>query len=418
MVKTRVGNWLVAHPQGISFSFAVVALLFCMGMLLSQAGCQKATREIQIPVTADASAVQAQPAQPAASEKTAPAAPAVSESQPAPATQAQPPAQQQPAAGTPKIEFKAIVQDLGDVGPEVVRTAKFEFKNVGSAPLKVIHVKGCCGSVLRGVKDGQEFGPGENGTLEVEYHTGPYPGPLVRRITMQTNDPDRQTADLSLKANVVYRIEHSPNRLNLFPRKENAGCGPIKLKSTDGKPFSIAGFRATAGTLTAQFDPNVKATEFVLQPKADAAKLTRNPKGSIRVSLTHPECKEVDIPYDVLPEFSITPAQLTLFNVKANEPILRDLWVLSNYDEDFEIESVSSQRGTMKATETRKVPGTAKAEGTAGDSGKTGTRYLIKLEIMPPVMADQRSVLSDILEIKVKGGDTLTVQCRGFYVAR
>ncbi len=339
MVKTRVGNWMVAHPQGLSFSFAVIALLFCTAVLLLQPGCQKASQEAQTPLSTSSPVVQAQPA---ASEKVAAEAPAVSESQPAPSAppESQAPAQQQPVAGTPKIEFKTIVQDFGDVGPEASRTTKFEFKNAGSAPLKVVHVKGCCGSVLRGVRDGQEFAPGESGALEVDYRTGPYPGALVRRITMQTNDPDQQAIDLSIKANVVYRIEHYPNHLNLFPKKANAGCGQITLKSTDGKPFSISGFRATAGTLTADFDPNVKATEFVLQPKADAAKLTRNPKGSVRVSLTHPECSQVDIPYDVIAEFSVTPSQLTLFNVKANEPIPRDLWVLSNYDEDFEIESV------------------------------------------------------------------------------
>ena len=409
-----------------SLSLPLAAVLFCAAVLLLQPGCQEtsATKPPAAQATSSASSpvVQAQPAQPAAPEKVASATPAVTESQPAPSAppksqpQLQPPPQ--PVAGTPKIEFKTTLQNFGDIGPETSHTTKFEFKNVGNAPLKIVHVKGCCGSVTRGVRDGQEFAPGESGTLEVEYRTSTYPGSLVRRITVQTNDPDQQVVDLTIRANVVFRIEHHPNRLNLFPKKENAGCGQITIKSTDGKAFSISGFRATANTLTAAFDPNVKATEFVVQPKADADKLTRNPKGQISISLTHPECSRVDIPYDVLPEFSVTPSQLTLFNVKANEPIQREVWILSNYDEDFDIESVSSQRGTMKVLETSKVPGAAKVAGAAGDSGKTGARYQVKIEIMPPVMADQRSILSDVLEIKLKGGETLTVQCRGFYAAR
>jgi hypothetical protein len=434
MVRTHVQHWIMARRQRLLSSFAAGALLFCVAVLLLEAGCQSEASGTN-PPAAQATAsttppvVQAQPAQPPAPEKPAPPAPPVIESrpaQPAPVTQPQPQPQSQPqlqpqlAQGTPKIEFKATAQNFGDIGPETTHTTKFEFKNSGNAPLKVVHVKGCCGSVVRGVRDGQEYAPGESGALEVEYRTGTYPGSLVRRITMETNDPSLSggVVDLTIRANVVYRIEHSPNRLNLFPRKENAGCAAITIRSTDGKPFSISGFRATAGTLTAAFDPNVKATEFVLQPKADTERLTRNPKGQISIALTHPECSRVDIPYDVLPEFSLAPSQLTLFNVKANEPIQREVWILSNYNEDFDIESVSSQRGAMKVLETRKVPGVAKVAGATGDTERTGARYQVKIEITPPAMDDKRSILSDVLEIKLKGGETLTVQCRGFYAAR
>ena len=439
MVKNRVNRWMGTRAQRLSFLFVLVALLFCGAVLLLQSGCQQEASgtkppAVQAAASESAPVVQAKPAQPPASEKPVAAAPAVSENRPAPSTpavsqpqpqvppQPQPPAQPQtpPVAGAPRIEFKTTAQNFGDIGPETSHTTKFEFKNAGGAPLKIAHVKGCCGSVVRGVRDGQEFAPGESGTIEVEYRTSTYPGSLVRRITVETNDPGQKDGivDLTIRANVVYRIEHSPNRVNLFPKKANAGCGPITLKSTDGKPFSISGFRATANTLTAAFDPNVKATEFVLQPKADVDKLARNPRGQISINLTHPECSNVLIPYDVLPEFSVTQSQLTLFNVKANEPIQREIWILSNYDEDFDLESISSQRGTMKVLETKKVPGAEKVEGAAGNAERTGARYQVRIEITPPVMEDKRSILSDVLEIKLKGGETLTVQCRGFYAAK
>jgi len=418
MVKNRVGKWMVVRPQRLSFPFTLAALLFCGAVLLLQPGCQAPPSPnppaVQATSSTVAPVVQAQPAQPAASEKAPATAQAVTESRLASSAPpaSQPQAQPQTVSGTPKIEFKTTAQNFGDIGPETTHTTKFEFKNAGNAPLKILGIKSCCGSVTRGVKVGQEYAPGESGALEVEYRTSTYPGSLVRNLSMNTNDPDQPVANLTIKANVVYRIEHYPNRLNLFPKKENAGCGPITLRSTDGKPFSISGFRATANTLTAAFDPNVKATEFVLQPKADAERLTRNPTGQISINLTHPECANVLIPYDVLAEFAVTPAQLTLFNVKASEPIQRELWILSNYDEDFDIESILSQRGAMKVVDTKKVPGVAR------DGGKTGARYQVRIEITPPVMDDKRSILSDVLEIKLKSGETLTVQCRGFYAAK
>jgi hypothetical protein len=419
MVENRVEKWMVARPRRLSFTVALVTLFVCGGVLLSQLGCRQEASRTKAPTVQGASATKpaaAQPA-PAPAEKTVVEVPVVSESKPAQNVPQEKQPQPQPGAPAPKIEVKTAAQNFGDIGPETSHTTKFEFKNVGNAPLKIVGVKSCCGSVTRGVQVGQEFAPGESGALEVEYRTGTYPGPLVRNLSISTNDPDQPVANLTIKANVVYRIEHYPNRLNLFAKKENAGCGPITLKSTDGKPFSIVGFRATANTLTAGFDPNVKATEFVLKPKADVEKLARNPKGQISINLTHPECANVLIPYDVLPEFSVTPSQLTLFNVKANQPLQREIWILSNYDEDFDIESVSSQRGAMKLLDSKKIPGAAKAESPAVDTGKGGSRYQLRIEITPPVMEDKRSILSDVLEIKLKSGETLTVQCRGFYAA-
>ncbi len=410
-----------AHPRRMSFTVTFVTLSVCGAVLLLQLGCRQEASSTkapaaQAPSSTSAAVVQAKPAQPAAPEKTVTAAPVVGAAQPAPRPTVA--SQPQPVTGKPKIQFQTAAQDFGDVGPETSHTMKFEFKNAGDAPLKVAHVTGCCGSVVRGVRDGQEFAPGESGTIEVDYRTGPYPGSLVRRITVNSNDPNEPVANLTIKANVVYRVEHSPNRLNLFPKKANAGCAAITIKSTDGKPFSISGFRATANTMTADFDPNVKATEFVLKPKADVDKLARNPKGQVSISLTHPECARIDILYDVLPEFSVTPTNLTLFNLKANEPIQRELWILSNYEEDFEIDSISSQRGAMKVLDTKKVPSATKTDGKTGNTETTGARYQVKIEITPPVMEDKRSILSDIMEIKLKGGETLTVQCRGFYAAK
>jgi len=403
MVKNRAGKWIVACPWRSAFSLAVGVLSVC-GILLLQIGCQQGASDTKSsvkqaePVPPVASAVSQEPATQNVSQETA--------VQPKPQT----------AGGAAKIEFKTITQNFADIGPETTHTTKFEFKNVGNAPLQILGIKPCCGSVTRGVKPGQEFAPGQSGVLEVEYRAGNYPGPQSRSITMNTNDPEQPVVNLGIKMNVVYRIEHAPNGLSLFLKRENAGCSPITVKSTDGQPFSIAGFRSTANSLTAEFDPSAKATQFVITPKADMAKLARNTRGQVVIALTHPECKSVTIPYDVTPEFSITPQQFTLFNVKANQPIQRDLWIMSNYEEDFEIDKVSSQKGTMKVLESKKIPA-AEANVPAGTSAKVGARYQLRIEITPPVREDDRSILSDVLEVQIKGGEKVTVQCRGIYAA-
>jgi hypothetical protein len=396
MVENRATKWMVG-PLQASF-LTVLSMLLCAG-LLGLVGCQKADSTAQ-PLATKAEPVKAGKPEAAPSKEQGAAA------QPA-----------QGVMGTPKIKVEAPVQDSGNIGPETQHTLKFAFKNVGTAPLKVIRVKKCCGSVTSGVQEGQEYPPGQGGTLEVQFSSGTYPGPLVRSLSIETNDPNEPVASLTIKANVVYPVEHQPSRLELFAKQENAGCGPITLKSADGKPFAITGFRSTANTITAEFDPNKKATEFTLNPKADMEKLKRSPKGQISIELTHPECKNLRILYDVSPEFTISPPTLTLFNLKADQPIRRDVWVMSNNQQDFEIESVSSQRGSMKLIESKKVPPTAAEQEAVSKGAKAGARYQLQIEITPPSLEDKRSILSDVLEVKIKGGDTLTLQCRGFYAA-
>ncbi len=299
----------------------------------------------------------------------------------------------------PKISVEKAVYDFGDVGPETTQTAKFAFKNTGKGPLRISQVKTCCGVKARGVKNGQEYAPGKGGVLELDCIFGSSPGNLRRTVHLYTNDPDQNVVALALKAKIVRRVDYKPQRLRLFLRQENGGCGEITLTSLDGRPFSITGFRSTANALAAEIDPAAQATEFVLKPKADMDKLKRNKRGQISIQLTHPECKNVRILYDVVPEFTINPPQVMLFNLKAEQPAQRDIWIISNYQDAFEIESTSSQKGTIKVVSQEKV----------------GNRYQLKVEVTPPAQEGERAVFSDVLELKIKDGEMLSIPFRGFY---
>ena len=303
------------------------------------------------------------------------------------------------AIDSPKITLAKTVHDFGEVGPGTSHSARFEFKNEGTAPLKIAEVRSCCGVVTRGVKAGQEYAPGRSGVLELDYRAGDQPAPIRRSLYIMSNDPLQGRVTLTIKAKIARRVDHTPSRLKLFLRKDNGGLKQIKLNSLDGRDFSIKGFRATQKAITADFDPSVKATEFVLDPQADMEKLKRHTRGWVHIDLTHPECKSVRLQYDVLPEFSFDLEQILMFNLKAGQPLQRELWLLNNYQDDFEIESVSSQKGTVKLLSKEKVE----------------NRYRLKLEITPPELSGERAVMSDVVEIKIAGGDTLSVPCRGFY---
>ena len=304
------------------------------------------------------------------------------------------------SGGTPKITVEKDVIDLGEIGVETKHSGQFKFTNTGDAPLKIELVRSCCGVVTKGVEAGQEYAPGQSGALEFEYQGLAMPNPIFSRLLyLQTNDPERSLTTLTIKAAVVRRVDYKPEKLRLLLKGTNAGCPEITLVSLDGRPFSITDFRSTASTIKAEFDPGAKATQFVLRPTVDMAKLEHNMRGQISIDVTHPDCSNVMLPYDTLPEFEVNTSTIMVFGLRAGQAVQREIWILSNYQDDFEIESVSSPKRVIKLVEETKVD----------------NRYQLRIEITPPVRGRDETVLSDTLQIKIKNAKTVSIPFRGFY---
>lgn len=297
----------------------------------------------------------------------------------------------------PRIKFDQVVYDFGDVSPGTKHIGQYKFSNTGDALLKVTNVRCCCGSSCKVAK--YEYAPGEGGAVELEFHSSTEPGLTRRQLYVSSNDPQSPEVTLTVKANIVRMVDVEPKRLKLVLKQDNAGCGDITLTSLDGKPFSITGIQSTANAIKADFDPSITATKYVLKPMVNIESLQKQTTGRLSISLSHPECNSIDLIFDVLSQFAVEPPQLIVFNMEPGKPIKRTIWVLSNYNEDFEIESIQSKSEVVKVIGREKV----------------GNRYQIEVEIVPPPADNKRKLVSDVLSIKMKSGEELSVACRGFY---
>lgn len=359
--------------------------LICMALLVCQSGCQEESSTVKGPVPeTPVKVTRVTPTDEQPGDEEMSEAVEISEVR---------------TMDAPRIVMESIEHDFGEIGPSTSHETEFRFTNEGAAPLKITQVRSCCGVVTRGVKAGQEYTPGETGVLKLDYRSTQQPGSMQRHLYLSSNDPVRSVVTLTIKAKITPRVACEPSTMKLFLKQDNAGAGDITVKSLDGRPFAIKAVRATGNTIKVDFDPKVEATEFVLKPIADMERLARNLRGQISIDLTHPECQNVRLLFDVLPEFTVSPPTIMLFNLKAEQPVEREIWILSNYQDDFEIESVSSQKEIV----------------TLLNKNKVQNRYQLKLQITPPAAEGERAVLSDIIEVKIKDGETLSIQCRGFY---
>jgi hypothetical protein len=280
----------------------------------------------------------------------------------------------------PKITFEKVTHDFGDISPASKNTCGFKFKNTGDALLRIGKIRSTCGCTVPKLKK-KEYAPGESGVIKATYTAGRSPGKVTKRLHVPSNDKKNSKIALTLKGTIVVKVTHEPKRIKLFPKNENAGCPQIKLKSIDGRAFAIKSFTSTGKGITVAFDPNKNATEFVLEPKAHIKKLS------------------VNIPFNVVPEFQINPNAITLRNVKPRKPVERDVSVVNNYGENFEIESVSSDKDAIRVLSRKKI-----------EKG-----YKLVLEVTPPPIESKQKVFRDTFSVKIRSGPELKLSCSAFY---
>lgn len=304
----------------------------------------------------------------------------------------------------PKITFEKVIHDFGEIGPKSTNSCEFKFTNTGDGLLKIIgKIKTCCGFSARLKGNKKNYAPGESGTVIVTFSASRFRGRITKYQYVNSNDKSRPRVRLTVKARIVPKVSYQPERLNLVLNNENAGCPEITLTSLDNQPFAIRQFKSTGNSITADFEPSVKKTKFVLEAKVDMEKLRRGLNGRISISLTHPECRMVTIPFNTRPRFKITPLSIITLKAEPQKPTKRKVWILNNYNEDFEIESTSSQKkGIIKVLSQEKI--------------RSG--YQLELEITPPAVEANKRFFTDVFFVKIKGGERLQITCRGFYNSR
>jgi hypothetical protein len=308
------------------------------------------------------------------------------------------------AAGDESImTFEKKIHDFGEVGPQSKHTCEFRFKNIGTGILKVRKkIDSTCGCTVP-VLPKTDYAPGEEGTIQVTY-VASAPGKTTKSFLVYSNDRSQGgVVRLTIQATVVERVACEPRQLILRLKGPDAGCPPITLRSLDHRGFSVTRILSSGGTLRADCDPSLQGTEFTFQPTVDPRQLKKYPNGTLLLTLTHPECEEVQIGYQVLPEFEFRPPSIILYNAETDRPILREAWLSNNYGEDFEITSCTSAASLVEVVEKGKI--------VSEDHKSYG--YHLRLSFRPPLSGTQRA-FGDTLTIRLTDGNTLQLPCRIF----
>ncbi|MHC4166077.1 MAG: DUF1573 domain-containing protein [Planctomycetota bacterium] len=301
----------------------------------------------------------------------------------------------------PKITFEKLGHDFGEITPNTLKKVQIKFTNRGEGVLRIKKVDECCGVVAKLAGGRKKYAPGESGAVEVQFTSGPKPTAFKRDLVVHSNDRANPRAKLGLRAKIVLSITWEPKRLRLFLDEDNAGCPKITIGCLKKRPFSITGFKSTGDCITADFDPSIKAAEFVLEPKVNIDKLSANLKGNVSIGVTHSDGNAAIVPFDVLAKYTVDPQVLLLTEPVSGKPIVKRISVVNNYNKGFEIESVSTKESSnmsVRVVEKRKI-----------DNG-----YQLDVEMILQ-LPQGKGLFTDEFSVKIKGGEELTVPCRAWY---
>lgn len=338
--------------------------------------------------------------QPAVSESVQTVPEAVSPDS-APVQQAESKRSQKPIpADAPQIKVINAEYDFGALPPDSKdNKGQFEFTNVGKTVLRIDNVQSTCGCTVPELTK-KEYEPGESGVVTFTFHAPAYPGNTTKHLYIISNDPRTPRAELTIKAKVEVKVTAEPTEVSLFLNKDNAGMPEIKIKSLDNVPFAINKFTASGGGITCDFDKNEKKAEHTLSPIVDVNQLKDFTVGTMLFDVDHPQAKQVVIRFNALPMYELRPSRLVVQNAVPDVPVTREVGVVNNYGQSFEIESIQSQSGLMSVLSQKQNANT----------------ITLEIQILPAKQqGNSRRYITDNLNIKIKDGPTLTVRCSGWY---
>ena len=163
----------------------------------------------------------------------------------------------------PRLTLVEPLKDFGTVPKGEKITYAFVVKNTGTADLEIIAAKPTCGCTV--AEFDKIIKPGQTGKVAAAVETINFAGPISKSITLETNDPNTPTAQLTISAIVKPFVEAYTAgfvRYNLL--QGEAETQTVTLYSEETEPFEIVKIESP--------QPWIK----VNQRKADAASALGN----------------------------------------------------------------------------------------------------------------------------------------------
>src|SRR6478609_8859177 len=108
-----------------------------------------------------------------------------------------------------ELKWEQTSVDLRPAFNDKQAVAHFKYENVGNTPIHFKSVHASCGCTTAQTQN-EQVAPGQKGEITATFNIGGRTGTQVKTVTVQTDDPERSTIVLTLKAVITPLLEFQP----------------------------------------------------------------------------------------------------------------------------------------------------------------------------------------------------------------
>ena len=143
----------------------------------------------------------------------------------------------------PRLTLVEPIKDFGTVPKGEKLDWSFEIKNTGSADLEILAAKPACGCTVADFD--KVIKPGQTGKVTAHVDTAAFAGPISKPVTLETNDPNTPTAQITISAIVKPFVEAYPVgyvRFNMI--QGDVEKQSVTIYTEEEEPFEIVNVEA------------------------------------------------------------------------------------------------------------------------------------------------------------------------------
>jgi Protein of unknown function (DUF1573) len=180
-----------------------------------------------------------------------------------------------------ELKWEQTSVDLRPAFNDKQAIAHFKYENVGNTPVHFKSVHASCGCTTAQTQN-EQVAPGQKGEITATFNIGGRTGTQVKTVTVQTDDPERSTIVLTLKAVITPLLEIQP-ALVYWQNGEEPKPKIITAKANKDAAIKKLDVASSTPDFTARVDAGSGPNEFRIsvQPrdttKAVYATLTIKP---------------------------------------------------------------------------------------------------------------------------------------------
>lgn len=214
----------------------------------------------------------------------------------------------------PSIKFADPVFDFGRIKSGETAKHLYYFTNVGNAVLEVPNVHPSCGCTTAGEWT-KRLEPGQTGTIAIQFNSASFNGPVLKTVTVTSNDKTQPVAVLQLKGTIWKPIDVSPQFavLNIPP---DASRGSAVVTITNNMEEAVEIFEPVSNnrSISAVLKTNVPGRGYEVEVAATKPLAPGNVQAQVnlKTSSLHMPVVIITAWANVQAPIAVMPPQITL----------------------------------------------------------------------------------------------------------